>query len=187
MGRKAVFLDRDGVINHSLVLNGVPYAPVVVDDFEVYPGVPGSIGLLKQLGFLVIVVTNQPDLATGKQTQASLDLIHQKLINLCLIDDVKICPHTDAHACSCRKPAPGMLLKSAQEWGLDLSESYMVGDRWRDVAAGQAAGCKQIFFVDHGYQEKKPVPPFTLIHSLEECVQIIMKNEIISKVSKDVL
>lgn len=176
-GKRAVFLDRDGVINRSLVRNGKPYAPVVVDEFEIYPDVPDSIAVLKASGYLVIVITNQPDLSTGKQTFESLDLIHQRLKNLCLVDDIKICPHTDAHGCTCRKPSPGMLMESAKEWGIDLSKSFMVGDRWRDVAAGQAAGCKQVFFIDHGYQEKKPSPPFTLINSLHQCAQIIVKTK----------
>lgn len=176
MLRRAVFLDRDGVINRSLVRNGRPYAPIVVEEFEIYPTVPKSISVLKELGFLVIVVTNQPDIATGLQSQAFLDLIHNRLLDTCQIDEIKVCPHTDSYGCSCRKPSPGMLIESSEDWGIDLSESYLVGDRWRDIAAGQAAGCRQVFFIDYGYQEKRPNPPYTSIDSLDQCVQIIEKN-----------
>lgn len=175
--RRAVFLDRDGVINRSLVRDGKPYAPVNASEFELLPGVGGALLRLRKGGFLNIVVTNQPDLATGKQQRKDLDLLHASLLAELAIDAIKVCPHTDADGCDCRKPKPGLLLEAAVELGIDLGESYMIGDRWRDVAAGQRAGCKASFFIDYGYAEKRPESPFTVVKSLENSVQYMLADK----------
>lgn len=172
--RRAVFLDRDGVINRSLVRDGKPYAPTQISEFELLPGVPAALSLLRQNGFLNIVVTNQPDISTGKQKREDLDALHARLQKELAIDAFKVCCHVDAESCACRKPKPGLLLEAAQEWGIDLGASYMVGDRWRDVAAGQHAGCKTCFFIDYGYAEKRPEQPFIVVKSLENSVQYIL-------------
>lgn len=172
--RRAVFLDRDGVINRSLVRDGKPYAPTQISEFELLPGVPAALSLLRQNGFLNIVVTNQPDISTGKQKREDLDALHARLQKELAIDAFKVCCHVDAEGCACRKPKPGLLLEAAQEWGIDLGASYMVGDRWRDVAAGQHAGCKTSFFIDYGYAEKRPEQPFIVVKSLENSVQYIL-------------
>src|SRR6266480_5875932 len=170
---RAVFLDRDGVLNRSLSRNGRPCAPVSLDEFELLPGVTEAVARLRQAGFLLIVATNQPDVATGIVSRKVVEQIHRRLRALLLVDDIKVCFHVDQDGCACRKPRPGMLLEAAKEWSIDLGHSFMVGDRWRDVSAGKAAGCKTIF-VDHGYAEKQiDSPDFTVI-SLVEAVKIIL-------------
>ncbi len=174
--RRAVFLDRDGVINRSLVRDGKPYAPTLVSEFELLPGVPAALSRLRRHGFLNIVVTNQPDVATGKQRCEDIDALHERLKAELAIDAIKVCGHIDADDCACRKPKPGLMLEAAREFNIDLGASFMVGDRWRDVAAGQHAGCKICFFIDYGYAEKGPEQPFTVVKSLENSVGLILAS-----------
>lgn len=176
--RRAVFLDRDGVINRSLVRDGKPYAPTQISEFELLPGVAAALSRLRQNGFLNIVVTNQPDITTGKQRREDLDALHAQLQKELAIDAFKVCVHVDADGCDCRKPKPGLLLEAADEWGIDPGASFMVGDRWRDVEAGQRAGCKTSFFIDYGYAEKRPEQPFTVVKSLENSVQYILAGTV---------
>ena len=171
--RRAVFLDRDGVINKSLIRNGRPYAPTALTDFEILPGVAGALLKLRRAGYLNIVVTNQPDIKTGKQSPEILQLMHERLAKELALDDIQCCPHTDEDQCTCRKPHPGMLLGAAERLQIDLSASWMIGDRWRDIAAGQAAGC-HCCFIDHGYVERQPEPPFSRAASLPEAVDEIV-------------
>lgn len=172
--RKAVFLDRDGVINRSEVRGGKPYAPTRAEDFKLLPGAAEAMQTLRADGWLVIVVTNQPDISTGKQSRATLDAMHQPLYDAGLVDGIKVCPHVDADQCACRKPRPGLLLDAAREWDIDLAASIMVGDRWRDIEAGQAAGCRTIF-VDHGYAERQPEHPDATVASLAEAQKLIAR------------
>ncbi|HEX4798372.1 MAG TPA: HAD family hydrolase [Burkholderiales bacterium] len=165
--RRAVFLDRDGVINKSVVQDGKPYAPESVDDLEILQGVREALASLRNAGFLNIVVTNQPDVAAGRLKLETVEAMHRRLAMELELDDIKVCYHGDADGCECRKPKPGMLLQAAREFRIDLSRSFMVGDRWRDVAAGQAAGCTS-FFIDYGYREKLPEPPYIAVKSLAE-------------------
>ena len=174
--RRAVFLDRDGVINRSLIRDGKPYAPTEASEFVLLPGVAEALDQLRRGGFLNIVVTNQPDLSTGRQRREDLDALHARLMAELAIDAVKTCGHVDADGCDCRKPKPGLLLEAAREFGIDPGASFMVGDRWRDVAAGQRAGCKTCFFIDYGYAEKQPEPPFTVVKSLANSVQYILAD-----------
>ena len=173
--KRAVFLDRDGVLNRSMVRNGRPYAPTSLDEFELLPGVMEAVTSLRNAGFLLIVVTNQPDVATGAVSGGVLDAIHRKLRAWLPLDDIKVCCHVDVDGCPCRKPRPGMLLEAAREWSIDLNRSFMVGDRWRDVSAGKAAGCTTIF-VDHGYAERQVDAPDFVVTSLAEAVKIILGN-----------
>ena len=174
--RRAVFLDRDGVINRSLVRDGKPYAPTHISEFELLPGVSAALSRLRQHGFLNIVVTNQPDVATGKQRREDIDALHDQLKTELAIDAFKVCCHVDADNCTCRKPKPGLLLEAAREFNIDLGASFMVGDRWRDVAAGQHAGCKTCFFIDYGYAEKRPEQPFIVVKSLAKSVGLILAS-----------
>jgi D-glycero-D-manno-heptose 1,7-bisphosphate phosphatase len=152
---RAVFLDRDGVINRALVRDGKPYPPARPEELEVLPGVPEALADLKRAGFLLLVVTNQPDVARGTQPRAVVEAMHRDLLARLPIDEVRCCFHDDAEGCACRKPKPGLLVEAARERGIDLAASFMVGDRWRDTEAGEAAGCKTVF-IDHGYQERRP-------------------------------
>lgn len=173
--RRAVFLDRDGIINQSIVRDGKPYPPGSAAELEILPGVSAALVSLHKAGFLNIVVTNQPDVATGKQNIEIIEAIHRRLRFELVLDDIKVCYHTDADRCDCRKPNPGMLLEAAKDHGIDLRQSFLVGDRWRDVAAGQAVGCG-CFFVDYEYQEQRPEKPYVAVKSLPEAAALILSN-----------
>jgi D-glycero-D-manno-heptose 1,7-bisphosphate phosphatase len=172
--RRAVFLDRDGVINHNEVRGGRPYSPETLDRFVILPGVPAAVDALRGAGFLIIVATNQPDVRTGKQSLETVEAMHALLRQHVQVDDIEVCYHVDHDGCECRKPKPGMLLRAAQKHGIALAQSWMVGDRWRDVGAGQAAGCKTVF-LDYGYTgEPPPVDPDVVARSLAEAVSHIL-------------
>jgi D-glycero-D-manno-heptose 1,7-bisphosphate phosphatase len=141
---RAVFLDRDGVINKVILCDGKPYSPRKYDEFVLNDGIREAVCKMKELGYKILVVSNQPDLARGEITQGVLDLMTERMCGEIPIDNVYICPHDDIHQCSCRKPKPGMLLEAASRWEIDLSSSFIVGDTWKDMEAGKAAGCKTI-------------------------------------------
>lgn len=174
--RRAVFLDRDGVINRSIVRDGKGYPPDSLDQLEILPGVPEAIAALREAGFLIIVATNQPDVGAGKQRIEVVDAIHDRLRRELAIDDIRVCPHVDGDRCACRKPRPGMLLEAARSWGIALERSFMVGDRWRDVEAGRAAGCRTAF-VDYGYAEERPEAPDAIVDSLAAASRWILEND----------
>lgn len=140
---------------------------------KILAGVPEALSSLHNAGFLNVVITNQPDVATGKIKLETIEAMHQRLRNELVLDDIKVCFHGDADGCDCRKPKPGMLMQAAREFGIDLARSFMVGDRWRDIAAGQAAGCTN-FFIDYGYREKRPEPPYIGVKSLAEASSRIL-------------
>ena len=155
MNRRAVFLDRDGVINRSLIVEGKPVPPASLDELELLPGVPEALELLHAAGFLLIVITNQPDVARGKTARQVVDEMNNQLLMSLPLAAVHTCYHDDADACTCRKPEPGLLLTAAIHYNLDLSGCYMVGDRWRDMEAGRRAGCRTLF-IDYQYEEPRP-------------------------------
>lgn len=169
----AVFLDRDGVLNRTRLMSGKSYPPQSLEDFILLPGVEQAVKNLKKAGFLIIVVTNQPDVATGLQTSVVVESMHQKLYEWLPIDAIYTCYHTDMDSCSCRKPKPGMLEQAAEEFNIDLNQSYLVGDRWKDIEAGQRAGC-HCFFINYGYQESSPVSPYDEVDSLESAAALIL-------------
>src|SRR5580704_3482582 len=174
-GRRCVFLDRDGVLNEAVVRQGRPHPPSSVDELRVLPGVPESCARLARAGFALVVVTNQPDIARGTADPVVVDAIHARLRSLVALDAIYLCPHDDAANCGCRKPQAGLLERAASDLGLDLRRSYMVGDRWRDVEAGQRAGCRTVF-VDRGYDEKRPVGADAVATSLSEAERWIMAD-----------
>jgi D-sedoheptulose 7-phosphate isomerase len=171
---RAVFLDRDGVINRAFVRNGKPFPPATLAELEVLPGVLEGMQALKQDGYKLLVVTNQPDVGRGKQSRETLDTMHQALSSSLPIDDILVCEHTDEDRCECRKPLPGMLLAAAKKHNIDMAASFMVGDRWRDIEAGYNAGCRTIL-IDYGYAEKSPdhVPDLR-VSSLREAADWII-------------
>ena len=173
--KRAVFLDRDGVINRAVVRHGKPYPPATLDEFELLPGAEQTMRGLRAAGLLVIVVTNQPDVATGVQRREVVEAMHDKLLAAGLCDEVKVCYHTDTDGCDCRKPKPGMLLAAARERNIDLARSFMVGDRWRDVSAGHAAGC-HTYFIDYNYKEQRPAEPHTVVGSLQDAGSSILQK-----------
>lgn len=151
--RKAVFLDRDGVINRAVIRDGKPYPPATVDEMQLMPRVGEALAALKEAGYLLIVVTNQPDVARGTTPRAAVDAIHEALMAALPLDEIRCCFHDDHDACSCRKPKPGALLDAAAVHDVSLSDSFMVGDRWRDIEAGQAAGVRTLL-IDYAYCEQ---------------------------------
>jgi len=176
MKRRAVFLDRDGVLNRAVVRDGRPYPPAIVAEVEILPGVVEALQRLKMAGFVLIVVSNQPDVARGTTPQETVEAINAFLANRLPVDRFIMCYHDSADNCDCRKPRPGMLFAGAKEFDVDLSSSYMVGDLWRDVEAGIAAGCKTIF-VDYGYDEKRPQSYDYQVFSLQEAAITILMED----------
>ena len=169
---RAVFLDRDGVINRNDIRDGRPVGPSRVEDFVILPGVREAVEAFRAGGYLVIVATNQPS-----APPALVAAMHAKMRELVPLDDVKVCPHTDAERCACRKPMPGLLLDAAKEHDIVLSESWMIGDRWRDIDAGKAAGCRTIF-IDHGYAgEPRPQSLDYVAKSLLDAVPLVTKAQ----------
>ena len=172
---KAVFLDRDGVVSRSDVRNGLPFAPTDVSHFEILPEAPEACRRLKQAGFLLIVATNQPDVGRGTMKKETVEAMHAKMLCELPIDRVEVCYHP-GHGqsnCDCRKPKPGMLLNAARELGIDLAQSWMVGDRWRDIDCGHAAGCRTIF-IDRGYAESLKQTPDFRVKDLAQAADLIL-------------
>lgn len=171
--RRAIFLDRDGVINRAVVRDGKPYPPANLAEMELLPGVANALGALHNAGFILIVVTNQPDVARGTISKAVVEEINNYLGSSLPIDEFRTCYHDSGDGCDCRKPLPGAIIAAAQKYQIDLSKSYMVGDRWRDIEAGHRAECKTIF-IDYGYNEKQPESVKYRVRSLEEASIIIL-------------
>lgn len=173
MKARAVFLDRDGVLNRAVVRNGRPYPPASAKHVEVFPGLADRLQLLKDRGFRLIVATNQPDVARGKTTKESVEAINDRIARvLPAIDRFMVCFHDNADNCECRKPKCGMLRAAAADYAVDLASSYMVGDRWSDIAAGRAAGARTIF-IDYGYAEPAPTGYDHKVSSTIEALDII--------------
>lgn len=175
MKRRAVFLDRDGVINRAFVRGGKPYPPQTLDEFEILPGVEEAVRRLKQAGFLIVVATNQPDVAKGLQRRDVIDEMHRRLQEILAVDDIQVCWCEEGPGCDCYKPKPGMLLAAAGKLGIDLSQSTMIGDRWRDVGCGRQAGCFTIF-IDRGYDEKLRDTPDATCRDLPEAAELILQR-----------
>ncbi len=175
--RRAVFLDRDGVINRALERDRKPYPPRRLDEFEILPEVPAACAKLKQAGFLLVVVTNQPDVGRGTLPREMVETIHAEMCRRLPIDRVEVCYHSgqDASECDCRKPKPGMLLRAAKALGIDLAQSWMVGDRWRDIDCGRAAGCRTIF-IERGYAEELRQKPDFSAGNLAQAAYIILRE-----------
>jgi D-glycero-D-manno-heptose 1,7-bisphosphate phosphatase len=170
----AVFLDRDGVLNEVVLRDGKPHPPFSLRDLRLTPQVEACLADLKKLGFLLIVVTNQPDVARGRQTKEAVEEMNALLASCLSIDDIYVCYHDDEDHCECRKPAPGLLLRAAEKYGIDLDESFLIGDRWSDVEAGRRAHCKTLF-INNGYAEKRPDPAPTFeTNSLRSAVDWII-------------
>lgn len=170
--RAAVFLDRDGVLNEVEILSGTPHPPARVEQFQLLPGVVEACHRLRDLGFALVVVTNQPDIARGTQSREEVDRMHDVLRAQLPLDEVVVCVHDDSDECLCRKPRPGMILDAATRLGLDLNESICVGDRWRDIEAGKRAGVTAIY-VDRGYGERRPTDADAIVADLPEAVNLI--------------
>jgi D-sedoheptulose 7-phosphate isomerase len=173
--RPAVFFDRDGVLNRAIVRDGKPLPPPGVHDLEIMPAAATALAELKSRGFPLYVITNQPDVARGTLTRSEVDQMNQQLASLLPVDDIFVCYHDDADHCACRKPKPGLIYEAQRKHNIDLARSFVVGDRWRDIDAGHAAGCKTIL-IDYGYRERKSTrPPEASVRSLQDAADWIIR------------
>ena len=152
MSGRAAFLDRDGVLVETLVRDGRAHAAVTLAQFRICPEAREQVGRLRAVGLRPIVFTNQPEVARGTLSPETLEIMHARLRETVGVDDILVCVHTDGEGCACRKPRPGMLEAAARTWGLDLTASFMVGDRWRDIDAGRAVGCYTVL-IERPYSE----------------------------------
>lgn len=166
-------MDRDGVINRAEVREGKPYPPANLEVMELLPGVSTALQALYAAGWILIVVTNQPDVARGATPRSVVEAINLHLKERLPIEEFWTCYHDSGDGCDCRKPLPGALLAAARKHTIDLKCSFMVGDRWRDVEAGQRAGCKTVF-IDYDYAEKQPKSCDYKVKSLLEAATIII-------------
>jgi D-glycero-D-manno-heptose 1,7-bisphosphate phosphatase len=173
--RPAVFLDRDGVIVIPEFRDRRSFAPRRLEDFKLYPDAAASLQRLKQAGFLLAVITNQPDVGNGLITRSEAEAMHDIMRRQLPIDAIKACYHRQDEHCDCRKPKPGMILEAAKEPAVRLERSFMVGDRGSDVAAGRAAGCATVF-IDLGYAEPAPDHPDFVVTSIREAADVIIQT-----------
>lgn len=171
---RAVFLDRDGVLNEAIVRDGKPYPPAGIHQLKLVPGAAPALQRLKRASFLLIVVTNQPDVARGTETRQGVESLHAAIAAALPLDAFYVCWHDDRDNCECRKPKPGLLLEAASKYAIDLGRSFLIGDRWRDIDAGSASGCRTVH-IDRGYSERSPQsPPDCRAASLTEAVDWII-------------
>lgn len=175
--RRAVFLDRDGVLNRALVKNGKPYPPTNLGELQIPEDVPNALQTLKEAAFLLIGVTNQPDVSRGTQGREVVEKIHAVLLKALPLEEILVCYHNDGDGCLCRKPLPGLLFQAADRYAIDLSSSFMIGDRWKDIEAGQRAGCITIL-IDHHYAERGAKrPPDYRVRKLSEAAACIINHQ----------
>ncbi len=174
--RRAVFLDRDGVLDRAIVRNGKPHPPASVEELEIPDEVLPALERAKEAGFVLVGVTNQPNVARGTTSRETVEAINRRLLASLPLDDLLVCYHDDGDRCDCRKPLPGLLLAAAAAHGVDPARSFMIGDRWRDVEAGRRAGCRTVW-IDCGYREDWPVaPPDRVARSLTEAIDHILND-----------
>ena len=172
MTKKGIFFDRDGVINKSLILNNKPYPPKSLKDFEFFENIEKTLEQVRKSGFMSFIFTNQPDVARGALGKDKIEEINKYIYSKLPINKIYCCYHDDKDNCECRKPKAGMLYEAAKEFDVDLKKSFVVGDRWRDIDAGNLAGCKTIF-IDYGYSEKLKTKPDYTINKIDEIIDLI--------------
>lgn len=175
-GIAAVFLDRDGILNRPIVRDGRPYPPASLDEVEILPGVVHSLQQLASAGYLLIGVTNQPDVVRAAQTREAVEAINSHILSELPVTEIFTCFHDNQDNCLCRKPKPGLILQGANKYGVDLMKSWMVGDRWKDISAGQAVGLRTVF-VNYNYNEtySGPFADF-IIEDLTSLAEIILHS-----------
>lgn len=172
----AVFFDRDGVLNEATVRDGTPHTPRSLAELHIAPGAMSAVAAVRGAGYMAIIVTNQPDVARGVQDRGLVDALNAAVAGAVGADAVYTCAHDDADDCTCRKPKPGLILRAAEHYHLDLKRSFFVGDRWKDVACGKSAGCTTIF-LDRGYPETSSDPGADYsVSSLEDAISCILRD-----------
>lgn len=173
---RAVFLDRDGVFNKAIVRDGKPYPPASLNDTVINPSAEYALPILKRAGYFLVGITNQPDVARGKQNREVVELINSFLLSHLPVMEIFVCYHDDKDNCDCRKPKPGLIIQAAKKYKIDLECSYMVGDRWKDIEAGKRAGCKTIF-IDYKYKESiTNFKPDYVVNDVSKIIKIILPN-----------
>jgi len=171
---RAIFLDRDGVVINAVVREGKPYPPHNVEDVHIDADAEKALSGLAAAGYRLILITNQPDVARGTQDRSNVEAINDLLCSRLPLAACLVCYHDDSDDCSCRKPEPGLILMAAERDNIDLTMSFVVGDRWRDVAAGHAARCRTVW-IDRGYNEKwQASQPDIRVTSLNEAAEWIL-------------
>jgi D-glycero-D-manno-heptose 1,7-bisphosphate phosphatase len=175
-GKPAIFLDRDGILNCAIIHGGKPYPPPSLENLEIMPGVHSVLKKLMQAGYSLIGITNQPDVARGIQNRRTVESINSYIMSHLPLLEIFTCYHDDEDNCECRKPRPGLIYRAAKKYGLNLTQSWMVGDRWKDIATGRAAGLKTVF-VNYHYDEKfEGTPPDFSIENVSDLAGIILKG-----------
>ena len=168
---KCVFLDRDGILNTSVIVNNKPFAPKSVSDLIITPNIKSKLTKLKSNGILLIVITNQPDVSRGTATRESVDQINKALQDYLPLDEIYVCFHDNSDNCKCRKPKPGNIINASKKYNIDLDKSFMIGDRRGDVQAGNSVGLTTIF-VDYNYSEEKPLDSNYIVETVPDALDI---------------
>lgn len=176
-GLPAIFFDRDGILNRAIVKDGRPYPPARLEDMKIFPETAAVLPCLANAGYLLIGITNQPDVARRTQTREIVKSLNAFIQSELPVREIFVCYHDDADRCDCRKPKPGLILRAAEKYDIDLSKSWMVGDRWKDIAAGQAVRLKTVF-VDYHYAETyKGLPADFTVEDTSFLADIILRGQ----------
>ena len=172
--KKAIFLDRDGVLNKVVLREKgkIIGSPKSLKELKLIPNIKKVTLSLKKRGFLLIMITNQPDYLRKKNSKKNILQINYYLKKKLFLDDVFVCFHDDSSKCVCRKPKPGMLFKAKKKHKINLKKSYIIGDRWRDIEAGKKAKCKTIL-LDHNYKEKIKIKPDFNVKKIIQVLKVI--------------
>ena len=173
----ALFCDRDGVLIEAVTIDGKPKAIETLSEIRYCFGVEAAIKRIKR-EMPVFMITNQPEISRGSISKQSVDSINNKILHDLSLTAIFMCPHDDKDECGCRKPKIGLLEMAAQEFQIDLSRSFMIGDRWRDIACAHAGGLKA-FFIDRNYDEQHPDPPFFSINHMAELPNLLLSKAVI--------
>lgn len=171
--RRVVFLDRDGVVTVPVDVDGKGYAVRTVADLEFYPDAEDSVRRLRDAGYDVVIVTNQPDVSTGDLDPATLEAIHDQVAARLAVTGIRTCPHGEADSCSCRKPLPGLLTDEARVSPVAFDASWLVGDRDSDISAGLAMGCRTVF-IHRGWTAETGQAAEVMVSTLTEAVDTIL-------------
>jgi len=174
--KPAFFIDRDGVINKSKIVDGVCKPPSDLIGLQLHEGVVLAVENLMLSGITPVVITNQPDVARGIQSREIVEQINDRIKDLTGIVHFYVCYDDDTSNCDCRKPKIGLIKQSSNDLSIDIKRSFLIGDRWKDISAGQTAGVRETFFIDYSYPEKQPSQPFTLVKSLLEASVLVTRE-----------
>ena len=170
--KKAVFLDRDGIINQVVYHDDInkPSSPWKMEEFKLIDGIKKHLDELKKNGFLIFIISNQPDIKRGNVDKETAEKINKILYEKFPIDDIMVCPHDDLDNCSCRKPKPGMIIELSKKWNVDIKKSFLIGDSWKDIGAGKNAGVKSIL-IDKSYNQE--VESEHRVENLKSAIELI--------------